>query len=168
MRFLPCLLLLALAACETGLGGDFGASSPPPDGGEPLPADLADRVAPEDGPDAAFVRPPPSFGETISLPDPPPPLSGGTLLITRDGTLALAADPDRDRLLLVDLGAARVHAEVPLRAHDEPGRSVEDGNGGLHVVLRGAGEIADLDRSGRILSRRSLCPAPRGIAWQAL
>src|SRR5205823_5992489 len=49
----------------------------------------------------------------------------------------------------------------------EPGRSVEDGNGGLHVVLRGGGGIVDLDRSGHIVSRRAVCPAPRGIAWQA-
>src|SRR5579871_3058342 len=34
---------------------------------------------------------------------PPVPISGGTLLITRDGMRAVAADPDRDRVSIVDL-----------------------------------------------------------------
>src|SRR5688572_21384924 len=52
----------------------------------------------------------------------PPPINGGTLLITRDGQRAIAADPDRDRIVVVDLATQDVIAKVALEAGDEPGR----------------------------------------------
>src|SRR5690348_11882167 len=33
----------------------------------------------------------------------PPPISGGTLVVLKDGRTAVAADPDRDRVWIVDL-----------------------------------------------------------------
>src|SRR5436190_3587865 len=59
-------------------------------------------------------------GPTVSAATAPPPLSGGTLLILPDGTTALAADPDRDSLYLVDLTREVLTATLPLRAGDEP------------------------------------------------
>ena len=84
----------------------------------------------------------------------------------RDGRV-VATDPDRDRVYFVDVKGARVVADVPLRAGDEPGRVVQDGAGHLHVVLRGGGAIVDLDANGRVLGRREVCGVPRGIDWQA-
>jgi len=52
--------------------------------------------------------------------DAPPPISGGTLLITSKG-LALAADSERDVLYLVDL-ATKAVATIALQPGDEPGR----------------------------------------------
>ncbi len=42
------------------------------------------------------------------------------------------------------------------------------GDGRVHVVLRGAGAIASIDATEpRLIERRSVCPAPRGITWDA-
>src|SRR5690242_8074409 len=51
------------------------------------------------------------------------PLAGGTLLVTKDGH-AVASDPDRDLVHIVDLSTQKV-VSVPLQAGDEPGRVVE-------------------------------------------
>ena len=94
-----------------------------------------------------FAGPQPSFGPTVSATTPPPPLSGGTLLMLADGKTALAADPDRDLAYLVDLGNAKLSSTVTLTAGDEPGRAVEDGAGKVHLVLRRARRGGD-HRSG--------------------
>ncbi len=108
----------------------------------------------------------PSFGETRRAPVPPPPISGGTLLVLRDGR-AVAADPDRDSVFVVDLSTRDVRT-VSLRPGDEPGRVLEDGEGRVHVVLRRGGAIATIDPStATVLARREVCPAPRGIALDA-
>ncbi|MSP61052.1 MAG: hypothetical protein EXR72_12050 [Myxococcales bacterium] len=99
----------------------------------------------------------------------PPALSGGTLLLLRDGHTAVAADPDRDCLWVIDLPTEKAGA-VYLDPGDEPGRLVEDAAGRVHVVLRRGGAIADLDPASSLaplLSRRAVCPAPRGIAFDA-
>ena len=98
---------------------------------------------------------------------PPPPISGGTLLATRDGAHAVAADPERDSVYVVDL---KTHAvtTMALTAGDEPGRVVEDGAGRIHVALRSGGALATIDASkGSLLARRDVCAAPRGVAWDA-
>jgi cytochrome c553 len=90
------------------------------------------------------------------------------LLVTSDGAHAVASDPDRDAVYLVDLTARQVTHTVALRAGDEPGRVVEDGAGRVHVALRSGGALVTLDGStGAIVTRRSVCPAPRGVAWDA-
>jgi cytochrome c553 len=99
---------------------------------------------------------------------PPVPINGGTLLVTKDGASAVAADPDRDRVLIVDLDVGKLSAEIALQAGDEPGRLVEDNAGRVHVVLRHAGELADIGLKERaVLGRRKLCPVPHGIAYDA-
>jgi hypothetical protein len=98
---------------------------------------------------------------------PVPPLSGGTLLVTADGTTAVASDPDREQVYLVDLANKSVRATV-LQAGDEPGRVVEDGAGRLHVALRRGGAVATIDpKTATVTARRSACAAPRGLAYQA-
>lgn len=99
---------------------------------------------------------------------PPPAVSGGTLLVTSDGMLAVAADPDRDRVSIVDLAQHAVVHTVDLGAGDEPGRVVEDDAGLVHVALRRGGAVVSIDvASGTIVSRRPVCGAPRGIAFDA-
>jgi hypothetical protein len=96
------------------------------------------------------------------------PITGGTRLVTRDGRQAIIADADRDRLLTVDLAREQVIAELALLPHDEPGRLVEDGAGRIHVALRRGGALVTLAAShDAIIGRRSVCPEPRGVAWQA-
>lgn len=98
---------------------------------------------------------------------PPPAISGGTLLIARDGHTAVAADSDRDRVWIVDLASDAVSA-VPLERGDEPGRVVEDRGGRVHVALRRAGAVATIDLAARaVIARREVCAAPRGLAYEA-
>jgi len=117
--------------------------------------------------------PAPVLGQTVSLAKSPPSISGGTLLIAADGHTAVAADSDRDAVFVVDTatagsstGAGPKVVKIALAAGAEPGRVVQDGLGLIHVVLRGAGAIADIDPvKGVLLGTRQVCPAPRGIAF---
>jgi hypothetical protein len=104
------------------------------------------------------VEPYPSWGV---------PISGGTLLVMADGRHAVAADPDRDRIVTVDLDAGGGVVEtIALSPGDEPGRVVEDGAGRVHVALRRGGAIATIDPlAGTVAARRAVCAEPRGLAW---
>lgn len=93
------------------------------------------------------------------------PITGGTLMITHDGSRAVVADPDRDRILQVDLASEDVISETPLEAGDEPGRLVEDAAGRVHVALRRGGALLTIDATGAIVDRRAACAEPRGLAY---
>lgn len=98
-----------------------------------------------------------------------PPISGGTMLTTADGSMVVAADPDRDQLYFVDAQAMRHLHTRALSAGDEPGRVIEDAAGRIHVVLRHAGAIATLGREAdSVITRRAVCAVPRGIAYDAV
>jgi len=93
-----------------------------------------------------------------------PPLSGGTLLVTRDMERAVVADPARDRVVLVDL-ASGTREEIPLSQNDEPGRLVE-GDGVVYVALRKGGAIAVIDlAAASVVERPAVCDGPRGLAY---
>lgn len=99
---------------------------------------------------------------------PPPwgtPITGGTMMVTRSGSHAVIADPDRDRILAVDLATRAVAFEMPLTPGDQPGRVIEDGAGRLHAALRGGGVLLTFDLAGSVLDRRVACGEPRGLAW---
>jgi hypothetical protein len=129
-------------------GGGGGAAGVP---GTPDPA--------PDGPFSCDVGNPPVTAET-----PPPALSGGTLLAF--GNLAAVADPNRDAVYIVDLGAFLVTQTIALSPGDEPGRLVADAAGHVHVALRRGGAVATIDpATGAILARTPVCPEPRGLAY---
>jgi len=110
----------------------------------------------------------PRFGPTESQAIPPPPVSGGTLLVTRDGARAVLSDPDRDRIYVVDLRSRAKIADIALDAGSEPGRLVEGEQGLVFVVLRGVDAIQVVDaRDGRAIATRAVCAAPRGVAYEA-
>lgn len=113
---------------------------------------------PAPAPDHPSPEPPPSWGV---------PLTGGTMLVTHDGRHAVIADPDRDRVVTVDLTTRQVVADVALAAGDEPGRLVEDGAGRIHIALRRGGAVATLAAltPGASVTRRAVCSEPRGIAY---
>ena len=107
----------------------------------------------------------PQFGATVRAVNPPPPISGGTLVVGRDGVTAVAADSDRDSIYLVDLTAKRLVATLALQAGDEPGRVTEGASQQFYVALRGGGAIVHVDASNRALRERiPVCSAPRGVA----
>jgi hypothetical protein len=96
-----------------------------------------------------------------------PPISGGTLLVMADGKTAVAADPERDQVYLVDLATKSVRVAV-LQPGDEPGRLVEDGAGRIHVALRRGGAVVTIDpKTATVTARQATCSAPRGLAYQA-
>ena len=96
---------------------------------------------------------------------PPAAISGGTLTITKKD-IAVAADPDRDLVWLVDLNNDNAVSQVALNEGDEPGRVVEDAAGRIHVALRRGGAVATIDpTSGKVIDRTAVCPAPRGLAF---
>jgi mono/diheme cytochrome c family protein len=151
----------ALGIVGCGSLGSWGSS----DNGSSDPSyDDADASVPT-GPGAL------AFGDTRQLADAPAPLSGGTLAIaaiTRpSGTrrYAVAADPDRDAVHVaeIDAGTSRT---IALYAGDEPGRVATDGAGTAFVALRRGGALVTIDIEGaQVTSRRNVCPAPRGVAY---
>lgn len=95
------------------------------------------------------------------------PITGGTLLVTQDGARAVVADPDRDRIVSIQIETGKVIADVALEPGDEPGRLVEDAAGRVHVGLRRGGALLTLDAAGQIIARRFACGEPRGVAFDS-
>jgi mono/diheme cytochrome c family protein len=155
--------------CEISRGSDYEDFGQPPQpgfggftgGSGGFPGDFP-GVAGVPGGGGAAVR------ATTSAPNAPPAITGGTLLITRDGKYAVAADPDRDRLSIVSLADRTVLHTIVLQAGDEPGRVVEDSNHRVHVALRRGGDLVTVDlATGTIAARRAVCGVPRGVAYDA-
>jgi DNA-binding beta-propeller fold protein YncE len=92
------------------------------------------------------------------------PITGGTMLVTRDDTRAVVADPDRDRIVVLDLTSEQIVNTFTLDPGSQPGRIAEDGAGRLHVALRGGGQLATISGDSIVLS--PVCGEPRGVAWE--
>jgi hypothetical protein len=136
----------------------------PDPGVEPVPA----PPVPPPIPGPRVIPPSPLFWPIRKSPIAIRPVMGGTLLVLRDGRTAVAADPDRATVFVADLETMRLLGAIRLEAADEPWRAAEDAAGRVHVVLRGSGALATIDpRQPALIGRRALCPAPRGIAYQA-
>lgn len=114
------------------------------------------------------VTNPPVFGTPVNAEVTPPAISGGTLIVSRDQRLAIAADPDRDSVFISPLDGASPVVRVALERGDEPGRLVEDARGRVHVALRGAAHVVVIDpATGTVVERREACRTPRGVAYDA-
>lgn len=99
---------------------------------------------------------------------PAVPILGGTLLATSGSRFAVASDPDRDVVFIVDLDEQELRYAVTMRLGDEPGRAAEDDAGRVHVVLRRGGAVAAIDpEKGTVSHRTAVCDAPRGITFSA-
>jgi hypothetical protein len=104
-------------------------------------------------------------GKTQRAPSKVAPIAGGTLLITKDGH-AVASDPDRDLVHVVDLAKQTV-VSVPIAADDEPGRVVEGPAGTVYVAARRGGVVLAVDTAQGQARRLAVCSAPRGLAYDA-
>jgi hypothetical protein len=153
---------------STGEGGSGGRSATG-GGGSLGTAGATMCAAPLAGPPPTMPTPlQPMIGPAVNATVPPRPVSGGTLLLLGDGVTAVASDPDRDFVYVVDLNARAVRARIALADGDEPGRLIEDGAGLVHVALRRGGAVVTLDPvAGLVTSRQSVCAAPRGLAYEA-
>jgi len=111
---------------------------------------------------------PPSSGPSRASPfQPLPAISGGTLLVTRDGLHAVAADAARDGVWVVDLAQWAVRGQVSLEPGEEPGRLVEGEAGQVYALTRRGGELLQVDvEQVRLMERRRVCSAPRGLAYE--
>jgi cytochrome c peroxidase len=90
------------------------------------------------------------------------------MAVAADGTTVVAADPDRDRVYIIDIRAPSRVRTIPLMAHDEPGRVVIDGSTRAFVALRHGGSVVTIDLStASVEARRDVCTAPRGVAYDA-
>jgi cytochrome c553 len=159
----------ASSGSSAGTAGESGSSSGSTGfgPGEPVPFG---SVGEDGGPfsSCAPAAPVPIFGTPVSCSTPPPPISGGTLVILKDDSKAVVADPDRDAIYIVDLASNTVLFTIALDPGDEPGRLAEDGNGHVHCALRGSGALVSIDPStGAILGRQTVCPSPRGVGYQS-
>ncbi|MEP7125220.1 MAG: c-type cytochrome [Byssovorax sp.] len=121
---------------------------------------------PDSDPPADTSPPPPSEGPVFVPDSPPPAISGGTLVALNDGITAVAADPDRDLVWVVDTQQKTLRGSIALKAGDEPGRGVEDGAGQVWIALRRGGAVVTLDVAAMTVTRRAAtCAEPRGIAY---
>jgi DNA-binding beta-propeller fold protein YncE/mono/diheme cytochrome c family protein len=163
--------VLLLAAGVAGCVGadrepDWRGQGDPPDRDEPEPVDAGPGFAEFPGPPFDGGKPR-RLSSLIVAATPPPPLSGGTLAVAKDGSVVVAADPDRDRVYLVRPGTQEVR-RVLLGAGSEPGRVVLDGAGRAHVALRGRGSVVAIDLATAELGAETpVCSLPRGVAYDA-
>jgi DNA-binding beta-propeller fold protein YncE/mono/diheme cytochrome c family protein len=159
-----------LFACSTGKGSEPFEVAPPDGPGKPSGYAGTGSFSPIPGAGGSFAVAPLVVDERppVVADVPPPPISGGTLVIASDGVTAIAADPDRDRVSFVNLQTGQVLGHAALERGDEPGRIALDAAGRVHVALRGSGAIATIDPASRAISaRRGVCAAPRGIAYES-
>lgn len=127
-----------------------------------LACNALDEPAKEEG--ARTIIPTDSRAATEAL--TAPPISGGTLAASPDGRWAVAADPDRARVSIVDMVDGSVR-HVVLAADDEPGRVVTDARGFAYVALRRAGDVIAVRLQTAVLEQRvHACSAARGLALQ--
>ncbi len=101
----------------------------------------------------------------VISPVTPKPITGGTLLVSKTRPLAIASDPDRDRIVVTDLDELAVLFELPTPKDAVPGRAIELPDSRVFVVLREAGQIVGFDPATGAESAvlTAVCPAPRGI-----
>jgi mono/diheme cytochrome c family protein len=119
----------------------------------------------ERGPQGSAVVIPVDVRGTQAALHAPPAISGGTLAATADGQFAIAADPDRDRVSIINLANHEVR-QIALTPGDEPGRVAVDG-GFAYVAMRRSGDIGLIDvANAGLMQRLHVCAAPRGMAVQ--
>ena len=95
----------------------------------------------------------------------PPAISGGTLVVSADASRAVVSDPDRDRVVIVDLINDTVVKAIDVDAGEEPGRAVIDHAGRAHVALRNGNQLLTVNiANGEVEGRYTVCSSPRGIA----
>lgn len=165
----PCLAACANCAAPIDTSTPVGAAGAGAGAGGSSSGFTPGGVAGGAGAGGTITQPPFAFTDTpLTSPTPPPPMSGGTLLVTLDGKTAIASDPARDIIWVVDLAQKSLRSSIALLMHDEPGRLVEDGAGLVHVALRGGHAVVTVDpATGAVAMRREACEEPRGIAYDA-
>src|SRR5204863_10075793 len=119
-----------LASCLVALGGACASDDSDSTGFNFNPGGFTGMVTvpPRGSPIGSLKRVVPTdMRGALIAENPPVPITGGTLIVTGDGKYAVAADPDRDRVSIVDIGvgSAALARTVALMPGDESGRLAE-------------------------------------------
>jgi hypothetical protein len=146
-------LLIVVCGCSSGNPPPTFSTLPPSTGPSP-----DEDAGPPPRPKTVFAN-----GEAIEGNVAPPPITAGTLLAARTGSLVFASNPDYDLVDVVDIVAQKTIWQPHVGSGSEPGRLTEDPSGKVWVVLRRAGMVATLDPVKQTVTKRTVCPAPRGI-----
>lgn len=140
--------------------GALGACGPSDDWATPAPeTPYTPTPTPTGNPSGLFA------GKTERASAKVAPVAGGTLLVTKDG-YAVASDPDRDLVHIVNLATQAV-VSVPLEVDDEPGRVIEGPAGTAYVAARRGGVVVAVNTAAGTAQRLKICAAPRGLAFDA-
>lgn len=108
----------------------------------------------------------PDLGPTTVQAVRPPPIYGGTLLVTADDRWAVAGDPDRDQIYVVGLAAKTLHATIPTGVGSQPFRAIESAPGIVSFTLRGTGQVVTVDAEAGVARwTAAACVEPRGVAY---
>ncbi|NUO48358.1 MAG: cytochrome-c peroxidase [Polyangiaceae bacterium] len=152
-----------VGACDDGYEDDYFPPNPPPQ--QCVPSTTSGVTCCE-GPNCDCEALGTCANQTVVRSSvTPKPLSGGTLLVTRSGRHAVVSDPDRDRILTVDIEVGTVTRTLVTPEGAEPGRAIEALDGRVFVVLRSSGQILSFDPTvGDEPSLTSVCAAPRGLS----
>ena len=168
----------SLAGCAPDIlfgGAHTGDAGEPPDSVDPgvkVRVDAGvDFVTPGFAIDGGFgmksVSVPASLANVVTAERPPPAISGGSLVVSKAGDVAVAADPDRDAIYVISLPDGKVRT-VSLAQGSEPGRVVLDGKGHAHVGLRSKGAVVRVDlATATVVTETAACQLPRGVAYDA-
>jgi mono/diheme cytochrome c family protein len=149
---LGMVLLSVVVGCAEGASEEAAVLEPSPS----FPSPRLDGGVPK----------PQRLDKLIVADTPPPALSGGTLAVAKDGSVVVAADPDRDLVYLIDPGTKEVR-KVTLPKGSEPGRLALDGIR-AHVALRGRGSVVAIDlKTAALGAETAVCSLPRGMAFDA-
>ena len=108
---------------------------------------------------------PASLQQVVTAERPPPAISGGSLVVSEAGDVAVAADPDRDAIYVISLPEGKVRT-ISLAQGSEPGRVTLDGKGHAHVGLRSKGAVVRVDlASATVVAETAACQLPRGVVY---
>jgi len=155
------LVLLLFAACA---GDETPKKEPhltPPPGTGSSPGLPSDRAP-------GTPTPAPTGGVVTKPVRDPAPITGGTLLFLAQegGNVVAAADPDTDRVYIVDLDTRIVRKTIELGEGDAPRRMAEIGDHRIAVTLASDAIAIVSVRSGEV-QRVPACELPRGVAYDA-
>lgn len=91
------------------------------------------------------------------------PLGAATLDVSPDGSIAVAADPDRDAIFVVDLNVG-TSRRIPTNPEDELGQVLISGSEAF-VLARGTGEVLRVDLGAATITKRFfVARGPTGLA----
>ncbi len=110
-----------------------------------------------------------ALGPVVKASRQVPAISGGTLAVGTLGAseVAVASDPETDTVWVAPINGKSAPVGIDLGLGAEPGRVVIAGEV-ARVLLRGTGELATIDlASNKVTSRVPICPAPRGLDYEA-